>query len=48
MYAIRSYYVSAEIMGINLTKYRILSFGISSFYAGVGGALFGHYRNNFV
>jgi branched-chain amino acid transport system permease protein len=41
--AVRDHYLSAEIMGINLTKYRILSFGISSFYAGVGGALFGHY-----
>lgn len=41
--AVRDHYLSAEIMGINLTKYRILSFGISSFYAGVGGALYGHY-----
>ena len=41
--AVRDHYLSAEIMGINLTRYRILSFGISSFYAGVGGALFGHY-----
>lgn len=41
--AVRDHYLSAEIMGINLTKYRILSFGISSFYAGVGGALFGTY-----
>lgn len=41
--AVRDHYLSAEIMGINLTKYRILSFGISSFYAGVGGALFGIY-----
>lgn len=41
--AVRDHYLSAEIMGINLTKYRILSFGISSFYAGIGGALFGHY-----
>jgi branched-chain amino acid transport system permease protein len=41
--AVRDHYLSAEIMGINLTKYRILSFGISSFFAGVGGALFGHY-----
>ena len=41
--AVRDHYLSAEIMGINLTKYRILSFGISSFYAGVGGALFAHY-----
>jgi branched-chain amino acid transport system permease protein len=41
--AIRDHYLSAEVMGINLTKYRILSFGISSFYAGIGGALFAHY-----
>jgi branched-chain amino acid transport system permease protein len=41
--AVRDHYLSAEIMGVNLTKYRILSFGISSFYAGIGGALYGHY-----
>ncbi|MBB4266269.1 branched-chain amino acid ABC transporter permease [Roseospira visakhapatnamensis] len=41
--AVRDHYLSAEVMGINLTKYRILSFGISSFYAGIGGALYGHY-----
>jgi branched-chain amino acid transport system permease protein len=40
--AIRDHYISAEIMGINLFRYRILSFGISSFYAGVAGALLGH------
>jgi branched-chain amino acid transport system permease protein len=42
--AVRDHYLSAEIMGINLTKYRILAFGVSSFYAGIGGALFGHYH----
>lgn len=41
--AVRDHYLSAEIMGINLTKYRILSFGVSSFFAGIGGALYGHY-----
>ncbi len=41
--AVRDHYLSAEVMGINLTKYRVLSFGISAFYAGIGGALFGHY-----
>ncbi|RRJ83450.1 branched-chain amino acid ABC transporter permease [Aestuariirhabdus litorea] len=41
--AVRDHYLSAEIMGINLTKYRLLSFGVSSFYAGIGGALYGHY-----
>lgn len=42
-FAVRDHYLSAEIMGINLTKYRILAFGISSFFAGLGGALYGHY-----
>lgn len=41
--AVRDHYLSAEIMGINLTKYRVLSFGISAFYAGIGGALMAHY-----
>lgn len=41
--AVRDHYLSAEVMGIQLTWYRVLSFGISSFYAGIGGALFGHY-----
>ena len=41
--AVRDHYLSAEIMGVNLTKYRVLSFGISSFYAGIGGALYAHY-----
>ncbi len=41
--AVRDHYLSAEIMGINLTKYRVASFGISSFFAGVAGALYGHY-----
>ena len=40
--AVRDHYISAEIMGISLYKYRLLSFGISSFYAGIAGALFGH------
>ena len=43
--AVRDHYLSAEMMGINLTKYRILSFGISSFFAGLAGALYGHYLN---
>lgn len=43
MVAVRDHYLSAEIMGINLTYYRILAFGISSFYAGIAGALMAHY-----
>jgi branched-chain amino acid transport system permease protein len=41
--AVRDQYLAAEMMGINLTKYRTMSFGISSFYAGIGGALYAHY-----
>jgi branched-chain amino acid transport system permease protein len=41
--AVRDHYLSAEIMGINLTKYRTMAFGISAFYAGIGGALYAHY-----
>ena len=37
------HYLSAEVMGISLARYRILSFGISSFFAGIGGALYAHY-----
>ena len=32
--AVRDHYLSAEIMGINLTKYRTLSFGLAAFFAG--------------
>ena len=41
--AIRDHYLSAEMMGINLTKYRTMSFGIAAFFAGIGGALYAHY-----
>jgi branched-chain amino acid transport system permease protein len=41
--AVRDHYLSAEIMGVNLTKYRVMSFGISSFFAGIAGALYAHY-----
>src|SRR5262249_52281841 len=41
--AIRDHYLSAEMMGIRLAKYRTLSFGIAAFYAGIGGALYAHY-----
>jgi branched-chain amino acid transport system permease protein len=42
--AVRDHYLSAEMMGINLAYYRMLSFGIASFYAGIAGALYAHYR----
>lgn len=41
--ALRDHYLSAEMAGIRLNRARLLAFGISSFYAGVGGALYAHY-----
>ena len=44
--AIREDEIAAEAMGINLAKHKMLSFCISSFFAGVGGALFAMYASN--
>lgn len=41
--AIRDDEIAAEAMGINLTKHKMLSFIISSFFAGIGGALLAMY-----
>ena len=38
--AIRDNDVSAEIIGISIFRYKLLSFAVSAFYAGVAGALF--------
>ena len=38
--AIRDNDVSAEIIGISIFRYKLLSFAISSFYAGMAGALY--------
>lgn len=43
--AIRDDEVAAEAMGINLTKHKMISFVVSSFFAGIGGALFAMYQN---
>lgn len=44
--AVRDDEVAAEAMGINLAKHKMASFCISSFFAGVGGALFAMYVSN--
>ncbi len=44
--AIRDDEVAAEAMGVSLFKHKMLSFVISSFFAGVGGALFAMYVAN--
>lgn len=41
--AIRDYHLSAEIVGVDLFAYKLRAFGLSSFLAGVGGALWASY-----
>jgi len=41
--AIRDKDISAEVLGIDLFKYKLLAFAIGSFYAGVAGALLGYF-----
>jgi branched-chain amino acid transport system permease protein len=41
--SIRDFYLSAEIVGVNLFWYKLVAFGVSSFLAGVAGGLWGHY-----
>ncbi|CAB1077244.1 hypothetical protein JY97_13550 [Alkalispirochaeta odontotermitis] len=39
--AIRDNDIAAEVVGVNLTRYKLLSFAVSSFYTGVQGGLYG-------
>jgi branched-chain amino acid transport system permease protein len=41
--AIRDRDISAEVLGIPLLRYKLLSFAISSFYAGIAGGLFAYF-----
>ena len=41
--AIRDYYQSAENVGVNLFRYKLEAFAISSFMAGIAGGLWAHY-----
>lgn len=41
--AVRDRYLAAEVIGVNLFKYRIMSFGISSFMVGIAGGLWAFY-----
>ena len=41
--AIREDYIAAEASGINVTFYKVLTFAVSSFFAGVGGGVYAHY-----
>jgi branched-chain amino acid transport system permease protein len=35
--------IAAEAMGINTTKYKIIAFAVSAFFAGVAGGLYAHF-----
>ncbi len=39
--AVRDNDIAAEVIGVNLARYKLLSFAISSFYTGVQGGLYG-------
>ena len=41
--AIRDSEIAAEAMGVNLARYKLLAFAVSSFYTGVHGALFAQF-----
>lgn len=38
--AIRDNDIAAEVLGVNLTRYKLLSFAVSSFYTGIHGAMY--------
>lgn len=40
--SIRENELAAETMGVDTTRYKIIAFSISAFFAGVGGGLFAH------
>ena len=41
--AIRDRYLAAEVIGVNVFRYRLMSFAVSSFFAGIAGALLAQY-----
>lgn len=43
--AVRDDEIAAESVGVNTTKYKVIAFVIGAFFAGVAGALYGHYNN---
>jgi branched-chain amino acid transport system permease protein len=43
--AIRDQDIAAEVMGVDLFRYKLLAFAVSSFFVGLAGALTAHYRS---
>lgn len=44
--AIRDRDIAAKVIGVNVTRYKVMAFGISSFYAGICGSLFAYYTTH--
>ncbi|HBE79454.1 MAG TPA: branched-chain amino acid ABC transporter permease [Firmicutes bacterium] len=42
MIAVKEDELAAECLGVNLTSHKLLAFCLSAFFAGIGGALWGH------
>jgi branched-chain amino acid transport system permease protein len=42
--ALRDDEIAAESMGLNVARYKVVAFVISSFFAGIAGGLFAHYQ----
>lgn len=42
--AIRDNRIAAESIGVNISKYKLIAFFVSSFFAGVAGTMFSHYN----
>jgi hypothetical protein len=40
--AIRDRDIAAEVMGVNITAYKVMAFTISSFFAGIAGAMYSY------
>jgi len=40
--AVRDQDIAASVVGVDVGRYKLLAFGLSSFYAGIAGALLGH------
>ena len=46
--AIRDNRIAAEATGINITKYKLIAFALSAFFAGVAGVLYSHNLSSLV
>jgi branched-chain amino acid transport system permease protein len=40
--AVRDQDIAASVIGVNVARHKLVAFGLSSFYAGIAGALLGH------